>query len=468
MQIYFNIWNIFCTFASEMRKISTIIIFLELVLAAQAQYQTRVIDSNIKTLRSRYLTNMELPGNEQMLSRPYLVLRDGIIDDSDPANIIEISFDELSHEVHQYTFTIYHLNANGTRSDLLSSEYLRGFTTSDITDYSFSLNTTIEYTHYRFTVPNSEMTLTASGHYAVKVYEDGDEDKVVLYSTFAVVDPKAQIGATIHANTDIEFSGRYQQLDITVSAQPQDRLASSSADMANDYFIKVQQNGRTDNIVYKPRPSYIQTNSLQWVHNKDLIFEGGNEYRHFDIFSTYFAGYNVNRVVYDQGDYHALLELDDLRGLGARYAGGIVADKCGAPYIHEFDEDGQFVVYAERVLNDVETEAEYMWVHWMVPCANPWFDGSLYVGGELFNNLFTSANRLLYDPDNKCYYLTSLVKQGGYNYLYFFLNKNEATLQHAEGSHWQTENEYTIYVYHHPFGARYDALVGLVVLHSSH
>ena len=31
-----------------------------------------------------------------------------------------------------------------------------------------------------------------------------------------------------------------------------------------------------------------------------------------------------------------------------------------------------------------------------------------------------------------------------------------------EGSHWQTDNEYTVWVYYRPFGARYDRLVGAI------
>ena len=69
-----------------------------------------------------------------------------------------------------------------------------------------------------------------------------------------------------------------------------------------------------------------------------------------------------------------------------------------------------------------------------------------------------------YDPDNKCYWLTALVKQGGYDYQYWFVGKgsqNQTTIQRVDGSYWQTENEYTVYVYWRPFGARYDRLVGL-------
>lgn len=455
-----------------MRKLGFIILLCTAFLPLSAQFQTKIMQDNIKTLRVRYLSQADQPSNKQHPVRPVLYLNGGIVDNSDPENILEFSFDELSQESHQYTFTLLHLNADMTESSLMSSEYLRGFTTKDITDYEYSHNTAIEYTHYTFTIPNEDMTLTASGNYVVKVYEDGDPDKIVFFKTFFVVDPQVAISYNLIANTDIEFSGRFQQLDIDINTTLVQSRQQSSADLSQDYFIVVRQNGRTDNMVFRPKPNYISTNRLQFKHNKELIFEGGNEYRHFDIFSNYMAGTNVYKIEFRSGDYHALLETDIPRGVGSMYAGDVVTQKIGAPYMHEYDHNGQFVINAERALHSPEIEAEYMWVHWLLP-SQPYFDGSVYILGDLFDNRFGPSNRLIYDAENKCYYLYALVKQGGYDYSYAFLPKTPeadpyntgyitkgATLQKIEGSHWETENEYTIYVYYRPFGARYDQLVG--------
>ena len=137
--------------------------------------------------------------------------------------------------------------------------------------------------------------------------------------------------------------------------------------------------------------------------------------------------------------------------------------------MHEFDVDGQWVINAERTLYDMDTEAEYMWVHWTVPANDPWFDGLVYVGGDIFDNTLTMRNRMQYDNERKCYWLTALVKQGGYDYQYWFVPREDkkVTLQRTEGSHWETKNEYTIYVYYRPFGSRADQLVGLQVIHSN-
>jgi len=119
-----------------------------------------------------------------------------------------------------------------------------------------------------------------------------------------------------------------------------------------------------------------------------------------------------------------------------------------------------------------------MWVYWTLPVEKPFFDGALYIGGELFQNEMSLRNRMQYDPETKCYWLTALVKQGGYDYQYWFVQKadqrpttnkaltgQKTTTQRVDGSYWQTENEYAIYVYWRPFGARYDRLVGFSVIH---
>lgn len=441
-----------------MRKIYPIflILFLALCCAAplQAQYRTKILDPQIRTLRVQYAT-------ADKVERPFLVLTDGVVDGQDYANTLEISFDEMSHDVHHYTYTLLHLDHDGRESHLSSGEYVHGFTTQDITDYEHSLNTQRSYTHYRFQFPNDDMQLTASGNYALKIYEDGDTEKVVAWVCFSVVEPIAGISATIRPNTDIELSGRYQQLDIEVNTSA---LTVNSPD---EIKVMVRQNGRLDNQVVLTQPTYMERNRFRYQNQKALIFEGGNEYRHMDAYSVYFAGTGIEQVRYDNRDYHALLFADELRGTGAVYAGDVVTDKCGTPYMHEYDVDGQYRVNAERT-DDSDTEAEYMWVHWTLLRQEPWFDGVIYVGGDLFLNQLGTANRMQYDNENRCYYLTALVKQGGYDYQYWFVPKGQnVTLQRTEGSHWQTENEYTVYVYYRPFGSRADRLVGVMVQKST-
>lgn len=420
------------------------LIFLGVSLCSWSQNNaTRILDSSIRSLRMQMV-------HHPTLSRPYLILEaGGVIDGSDEDNSVEISFDQLSHDVHQYTYSIKHLNADLRPSDLQSFEYVRGFTTADITNYEHSINTQVNYTHYAFTFPNEDMQLVASGWYLIYIYEDGNPEQVVAQQLLAVVEQHTGIKIDVRANTTIELSGRYQQLDIDVDTK--------ALDLKNpeDLRLLVMQNSRWDNCVYMPKPDYVEPNRLRWKDNKDLIFEGGQEYHRFDAYSVYFAGTNIDRIVYESGDYHAILMPDQM-------AEGV--------YIHDYDADGQYVINAERT-QDADVEAEYMWVHFFLK-SRAMMDGAVYVGGDLFYNYMSSGNRMQYDGDADGYYLMALLKQGGYNYQYWFMPKSSlaspttgqglkgATLQRTEGSHWETGNTYTVYVFHRPFGARADRLVG--------
>ena len=152
------------------------------------------------------------------------MLEDGVVDGSDPENTLHISFDEMSHDVHFYTYTVRLMNGGmsataSLNGGMLSSEYLQGFTTRDITDYEHSINTSREYTHYWFDFPNEDMAITKSGNYRLTIYEDGNPDKRVAEVDFCVVEPLVKIDAKVRANTDIEFNGRYQQVDVDVNLQ---------------------------------------------------------------------------------------------------------------------------------------------------------------------------------------------------------------------------------------------------------
>lgn len=397
----------------------------------------------IRSLRVQYI-NAESGEPYSMPERPFLFCSQFPVGAEGDANghLLEISFDEMSQDFRQYTYTVRHTNADGTPDNLTTIDYIDGFTTQDITDYSPSLNTQQIYTHYRFLFPNDDMRLKLSGRYEITIYEDGNPDNFIARVPIYLSESLVRINGDILSTTDIELSGRYQQLELEVTTD------GRSTNLRDDYFIVVRQNGRTDNQVVAPQPTFVDGKSLRWQHARPLIFEGGDEYRHFDAYSTYYAGTGIDRVVYEMGDYHALLNPDELR--------------AGLPYSHEFDVNGQFRVHAERV-QDVETEAEYMWVHWFLRAEQPFFDGAVYVGGDLFGNNFTLRNRMDYDNEHKCYHLAAPVKQGGYDYQYWFVPKGaqSATLLRTEGSHWETRNEYTVYVYYKPFGARYQRLVGV-------
>jgi hypothetical protein len=411
-----------------MKKILlAIALLLGLSLSAETPFRTQTFQPNIRTLQigienEKYLLPIiELNGSTKL----------------------SVRFDEMSHEAHSYSYKVLHCNADWTPSDIPTTEYLSGYTTANITDYTSSVTTTFLYTHYSFLLPNNDMNFKISGNYVVILYEDNQVDKPIAQACFSIVEPKVGIAATVRGNTDTELNGKVQQLDFDVAFN-----GYSVREPTTEIKVVVRQNNRIDNEVRDVKPTYISNNKLTFTNNRDLIFEGGCDYHRFDISSVYAAGTGVATVRYNQPHYDAFL-----------YDDKIQANKA---YIQEMDVNGKYIINLQSTDND-DVEADYMYVNFSLPTNEPFFDGQLYLGGEFNYNLMNDANRLKYDGTEGKYYQSILLKQGGYNYQYWFVPKGErmATTRRVDGSYWQTQNEYTIYVYQRAWGERYDKLIGV-------
>lgn len=390
-------------------------------------YRTQIFNSNIKTLQ------IGIQGEKMGL--PILELNS--------SNVLSVSFDEMSYEAHSYSFKVLHCNADWTPSNLNTNEYLSGFTTGNITDIVLSVNTTFLYTHYKFNLPNDDMGFKISGNYVAVIYEDNQVEKPIAQACFSIVEPRVSITTNVRGNTDTELNGRLQQLDFEVNLN-----GYSVRDPTSEIKVVVRQNNRIDNEVTDIKPTYLTGSKLSYINNKSLIFDGGYEYHRFDISSVYAAGAGVATIRFQQPSYHAYIYDDKIQ--------------TSKSYMQEMDVNGKFIVNMQNATDD-DVEADYMYVHFTLPTKQPFFDGQIYLGGEFNYNMMDDAVRMKYDMAAGNYFQTVLLKQGGYNYQYWFAQKGEykASAERVDGSYWQTRNEYTIYVYHRAWGERYDRLVGV-------
>ena len=98
----------------------------------------------------------------------------------------------------------------------------------------------------------------------------------------------------------------------------------------------------------------------------------------------------------------------------------------------------------------------------MVPGASLYRSMSFAVSGQWTGYNFLPEYKMRFDEQEQMYVAEILMKQGYYNYLYLFVpdGSSEGSTIEAEGSFYQTENEYTIFVYARLQGERYDRLLG--------
>ena len=357
-------------------------------------------------------------------------------------DVIEISFDELTHEYHRYTYKITHCNADWTPSDLFDTDYLQGFNDNVIEDCQNSLNTTMLYTHYRFHLPNDEAQLLISGNYMVSIYGEEDDENPVAQACFSVIEPQVGISAQVSSNTDIDTNESHQQVSFTVS-YPGMNVTSPQA----EFKARIYQNMRIDNCVSDVQPTYLQPGQMQFVHNRKLIFPAGNEYRRFEIFNMHYGYQDVEQIQFFNPYYHATLYPDMPR----------------TNYSYDEDQNGHYFIRYDMA-QDNDTEADYLFVHFTLEGFEaPLPNGNFYLNGEFTYGEFTPEYALAYNEQNHRYEGVQLLKQGVYNWLYLFVPDGASTGETAPaaGNFYETENEYLILVYHRPFGGRYDKLVGM-------
>jgi len=397
-------------------------------------YENAVYDENIKTVL------MHRDGFE--LSNPVYEIGE--------ATQLVLKFDDLSGEVKNYYYTIIHCDADWNESYIPQSDYLEGFAENPLDDYARSFNTSFDYINYRLFLPNDNVDFNYSGNYALVVYEDGNKENIVLSKRFYVVEPLVDVEGTVRRATLDAFRGENQEVDFTILHE---NLKIENPN--EEVKVVIMQNNRWDNAIRNLKPLFIRDRSLVYDYNRENVFVAGNEFRYFDNRTNRVEGENVLSTDFHRPYFHKTLMTDEPRANKKFFA---------------YEEmNGKYVVESQdREVEDFDTECDYTFVHFSLPLESILLGGSVNVFGALSNWNANKSNEMTWNFDTSAYELTLLLKQGYYNYMYVYVPQGSAVADHKniEGSFWQTENDYQIFVYYHEMGSRYDRLVGYRQLNS--
>ncbi|MBU0766012.1 MAG: DUF5103 domain-containing protein [Bacteroidetes bacterium] len=361
---------------------------------------------------------------------------------------IVLEFDELGNEINDYSYTIIHCDANWKPSEISQSEYIDGMYDERIMDYAYSFNTFQEYIHYRVTIPNETMDIRASGNYIIQIYEDYDREKLVLTRRFCVAEDKVVISAQIKRPSNLDRRDSGHEIDFTLNCS-----GVRMMNPFNDIKVVISQNGRWDNAITGLKPLIVNNNELMYDLEEGNVFDAGSEFRFFDIKSIRYQSERISRIVYEKPYYHVQLVPDEVRTFTV--------------YFFNQDMNGKYFPEIQEG-EDNSVEADYVWVYFTLPYEAPMIDGNFYVFGGLSDWLFNKSNRMIYNFEKKAYRSSMLLKQGYYNYEYAFVKDGSdcADITFLEGSHYETENDYIIYVYHRDLSERFDRLVGVEIINS--
>jgi hypothetical protein len=230
-------------------------------------------------------------------------------------------------------------------------------------------------------------------------------------------------------NQQLNFSIRYPDLNIQ---NPMEEIN-----------VIIRQNKRWDNVLSNLPPTSFKLDlkTIEYRYfNLENNFQGGNEFRHFDLRSVNILGQNIASIDRKENRVDAFILKDELN-----------------THRQSTFED----INGEYVIDNLETDppeitSDYVFVHFFLE--SPPRSEAIFVLGALSDWKCDDDNLMTYDTQLNGYTKSILLKQGWYNYIYYMPESEDPYLY--EGSYFETENLYEILVYYRPIGALADQLIG--------
>jgi hypothetical protein len=350
-----------------------------------------------------------------------------------------LEFDDLRTERDNYYARIIHCNQDWSTSVLQDLDYLNDYNEFAINNFEFSVDTHIPYIHYWFALPPVKLP----GNYLVVVYRGSDKNDVILSKRFMVFQNRVTFsnernligaGGIASINQQINFTLDYKYADII---NPMETVN-----------VSIRQNQRWDNLAQEIKPSFVRETNKELEYrffDDSKMFKGGNEFRFFDLRSVNSPGRNVASVNKTVKPYEVFIERDKPR--------------THEMYSQYADYNGNFI--PDNLDYRDQNFSNYTYVNFTL--ASKPLSARVYVTGEFSNWNLTDENLMKYDTVQQQYHARLLLKQGWYDYQYITQSKS-LTPYYLEGSHFETENTYEIFVYYRAFQPRADLLIGYLRL----
>lgn len=386
-----------------------------------------IFDKRVKTVM--------LYREEWNLSQPVIELGSG--------QKLKLVFDIIGTSYDNLNYSFIHCTKDWEPSDLMSNEYMNGFFENRIDRFSPSFNTTTSYIHYSLVFPNEDIQLLASGNYIIVVHHPGEADKPLLIRRFMVVENITTVNASVRRADMSIYRDTHQQIEIMVSMG-----GTRINDPRSEIFTTVLQNGRWDNARMNLAPGFLSPSQLRYTSlDAGNLFNGGNEFRQFDIRSFRYQSEFVRDITYDGRYYNVNLQVSENREF--------------KPYFFRNDFNGKFVVEVQEGINP-EVDADYAWVYFTLPSLLKVEKGNIFVSGAFTLWRAIPEYMMRYNYESRQYELSVFVKQGWYNYEFVYVPDSPAgeARKWFEGDHYETENEYLVLVYYRARNSRFDRLIG--------
>jgi hypothetical protein len=393
-------------------------------------------------MRNIHGIKLYLQGNQ--LGYPIIALNSG--------DLLELHFDDLDGRVKNYFYTFQLCNADWTRVDLSTFDYLKGFSQVRLSQYRQSSVSQVKYVHYQAVLPDRNCVPSRSGNYLLKVFLDGDTSKLAFTRRILVYDKLAEVGLSVTQPYNAELFKTHQKIQFQVN-----KGQLNVVNPIQQIKAVVLQNYRWDNAKMNIPPTFIRNNAMEFNVENNLVFPAGKEYRWADLRSFRLQTERVARAEYTPGNIHIYLQPD--------------GERTQARYLKFVDYNGFYYVESREVSNPW-WQTDYATVHFtFMPKGNqPFPDKKIFVVGEMNKYNLDDSSAMTYNADKGVYEKTLFLKQGYYSYAYVTKDAKDpnsvAMTEQTEGDYWETENDYTVLVYYRSLSGRHDELIGVSSINS--
>lgn len=349
---------------------------------------------------------------------------------------LHLAFDDLRADHRTLYFSFEHCNAEWEKSNLSSLEYSSGYGEDIIKDYSISRNTLQKFTHYSVDFPTKNTKPLLAGNYLLKVYEDGDKDRLLLTRRFYVINAKAAIKANLGTSLNVQSRSSHQRVELSLKTQD---LSINNPFV--DIKVLVMQNYRPDKQIWLTKPTNIRGNELIYDNPNQILFKGGQEFLYVDLRSLQLESSMVKTMAVDTS---TSIELwDDI------YFDNLV-------YQETVDDNGKFYIRNTDVFDDSPLVGDYAEVTFSLKA--PTTNEAIYLLGSFNNFDKTDENKMVYNEKGHTWKLKKTLKQGVYDYLY------ESS---TAPSFYETKNSYQLFVYYRNPNFNRDELIGFQEINSN-
>ena len=350
-----------------------------------------------------------------------------------------LDFDVLNNQEEDYYYTIDQLNFDWSKSQLIKSEYLRGFDNIKIQNYKTSFNTYQTYSHYKLKIPNQDVRITKSGNYILKIYDE--YGNIAFSRKFIVYESITTVPTKIKRLRNLKYIHTKQSVSFQVNP-----VTIQLNNPKNTVKTLIIQNNNLSTSIGNLKAQYTIGSKLIFNYDEESSFWGGNEYLFFENKEIRSSNLNIRTFnLYDI--YHSYLFTDYPR--------------FNNSYTYNPDINGGFLT-TSLYADDIDIEADYVNIHFYLKNGTPRSGESIYIVGGFNNYSMGPKYRMTYNRSSDSHELMLKLKQGFYNYKYVIVNEYDQINQGGvSGNYDETENDYKVLVYYRGYGYRYDRVIGM-------